>query len=113
DTVSVMRFRRDSIVVRVGDAVEWTNLDPVTAHTVTFGDAPSGPPQPPSAGVTVDSDGARHALLASPGGSVHSKKRSVTHLWVSDHHMANIASSLQQMITRPTMPRSACRTLRR
>ena len=72
DTVSVMRFLRDSIVVRVGDAVEWTNLDPVTAHTVTFGDAPSGPPQPPSAGVTVDSDGARHALLASPGGSVHS-----------------------------------------
>src|SRR5215831_8032676 len=72
DTVSVMRFRRDSIVVRVGDTVEWTNLDPVTAHTVTFGDAPSGPPQPPSVGVTVDSDGARHALLASPGGSVHS-----------------------------------------
>jgi plastocyanin len=72
DTVSVMRFRQHSIVVRVGDTVEWTNLDPVTAHTVTFGTAPSGPPQPPSPGVTVDPDGARHALLASPGDSVHS-----------------------------------------
>lgn len=72
DTVSVMRFRQDSIVVRVGDTVEWTNLDPVTAHTVTFGTPPSGPPQPPSAGVSVDPDGARDAVLASPSGSVHS-----------------------------------------
>jgi plastocyanin len=30
DTVSVMRFLQDSIYVRVGDTVEWTNLDPVT-----------------------------------------------------------------------------------
>ncbi len=72
DTVSVMRFLEDSIVVRVGDTVEWTNLDPVTPHTVTFGTEPSGPPQPPSAGVTVDTDGARHAVLTSPAGSVHS-----------------------------------------
>lgn len=72
DTVSVMRFRDASIVVRVGDTVEWTNLDPVTAHTVTFGSAPSGPPQPPSAGVTVDPDGARDAVLTSPADSVHS-----------------------------------------
>lgn len=71
-TVSVMRFLRDTIVVRVGDTVEWTNLDPVTPHTVTFGTEPSGPPQPPSAGVTVDTDGARHAVLASPADSVHS-----------------------------------------
>jgi plastocyanin len=71
-TVSVYRFTPESIVVNVGDTVEWTNVDPVTAHTVTFGTEPSGPPQPPSAGVTVDSDGARHAVLASPGDSVHS-----------------------------------------
>src|SRR6266851_2703994 len=64
-TVSVMRFLRDTIVVRVGDTVEWTNLDPVTPHTVTFGAEPAGPPQPPSVGVTVDTDGARHAVLAS------------------------------------------------
>src|SRR5262249_36908513 len=54
------------------DTVEWTNLDPITPHTVTFGTEPSGPPQPPSAGVTVDTDGARHAVLTSPAGSVHS-----------------------------------------
>jgi len=71
-TVSVMRFLQGSIVVRVGDTVEWTNLDPVTPHTVTFGTEPSGPPQPPSAGVTVDADGARHAVLTSSSESVHS-----------------------------------------
>jgi plastocyanin len=72
DTVSVDRFRQESIVVRVGDTVEWTNLDPVSAHTVSFGTEPSGPPQPPSAGVTVDTDGARHAVLTSPAESAHS-----------------------------------------
>jgi plastocyanin len=71
-TTSIYRFTSESIVVNVGDTVEWTNSDPVTAHTVTFGTPPPGPPQPPSAGVTVDSDGARHAVLGSPGGSVHS-----------------------------------------
>jgi len=71
-TVSIYRYTPESIVVNVGDTVEWTNSDPVTAHTVTFGTEPSGPPQPPSAGVTLDSDGARHAVLASPAGSVHS-----------------------------------------
>jgi plastocyanin len=71
-TVSVMRFLQDTIVVRVGDTVEWTNLDAVTPHTVTFGPEPPPPPQPPSAGVTVDTDGARHAVLTSPAGSVHS-----------------------------------------
>jgi plastocyanin len=71
-TVSVMRFLQDTIVVRVGDTVEWTNLDPITPHTVTFGTEPSGPPQPPSPGVTVDTDGARHAVLISPAASVHS-----------------------------------------
>ena len=82
DTVSVMRFREDSIVVRVGDTVEWTNLDPVTAHTVTFG-FPTGDPAPPQLPssptsppvgmlVTVDSDLARHADVTSPTDNVHS-----------------------------------------
>src|SRR5262249_35820032 len=71
-TVSVMRFLQDTIVVRAGGTVEWTNLDPITPHTVTCGAEPLGPPQPPSAGVTVDTDGARHAVLNSPAGSVHS-----------------------------------------
>jgi len=78
DTVSVMRFLQGSIHVRVGDTVEWTNLDPVTPHTVTFGTEPANPvppsPVPPSPPpvVTVDSDGALHATLASSSGSVHS-----------------------------------------
>ena len=73
DTVSVMRFLQDSIVVRVGDTVEWTNLDPVTPHTVTFGfPIEPAPPQPPSAGVTLDSDGARQADVSSPTDNVHS-----------------------------------------
>jgi plastocyanin len=73
DTVSVMRFLQESIVVRVGDTVEWTNLDPVTPHTVTFGfPIEPLPPQPPSAGVTVDTDGARRAVLTSPTDNVHS-----------------------------------------
>jgi plastocyanin len=64
-TVSSMRFLLESIVVRVGDTVEWTNLDPVTPHTVTFGEEPPTPPglNPPSAGVTVETDGARHTTL--------------------------------------------------
>lgn len=71
-TVSVMRFVRGTIHIHVNDTVEWTNVDPVTPHTVTFGTEPSGPPQPPSAGVTVEPDGARHAVLTSPADSVHS-----------------------------------------
>jgi plastocyanin len=75
DSVSVMRFRQDTIVVRVGDTVEWTNLDPVTPHTVTFGfpiePTPPQPPAPPGV-VTVDDDGVRHADVASPTDNVHS-----------------------------------------
>jgi plastocyanin len=75
DTVSVMRFLQGSIYVRVGDTVAWTNLDPVTPHTVTFGfPIEPAPPQPPApAGVvTLDSDGARHADVNSPTEDVHS-----------------------------------------
>jgi plastocyanin len=77
DTVSVMRFRQDTIRVRVGDTVEWTNLDPVTPHTVTFGfpiepTPPQPPLPPPPFGVTLDTDGARHATLASTADNLHS-----------------------------------------
>src|SRR5262249_3657644 len=73
DTVSVMRFRQDTIVVRVMDTVEWTNLDPVTPHTVTFGfPIEPSPPQPPSAGVVVATDRARHAEVTSPTDNAHS-----------------------------------------
>jgi plastocyanin len=70
-TASLMRFVRDTIVIRVGDTVEWTSLDPSINHTVTFGTEPADP-RPPSATVTATSDGARQAVIASPSDSVNS-----------------------------------------
>lgn len=72
DTASLMRFLRSTIVVRVGDTVEWTMLDPSINHTVTFGAEPAGP-MPPSANVTTTSDGARQAVIGSPADNVNSK----------------------------------------
>jgi plastocyanin len=71
ESLSVVRFLGATIEVRVGDTVEWTNLDPALPHTVTFGTEP-GNPGPPSANVTLDLDGARHATLHSVGDSAHS-----------------------------------------
>jgi plastocyanin len=70
-TASLMRFRRATIVVQVGDTVEWTSLDPSINHTVTFGIEPDDP-RPPSANVLMTSDGARHAVISSPADSVNS-----------------------------------------
>jgi plastocyanin len=70
-TVSLSRFLRNLIVVRVGNTVEWTNLDPSTPHTVTFGAEPADP-RPPSPQVTIDSDGARHGIIGSPADSLNS-----------------------------------------
>jgi plastocyanin len=71
DTLSVMRFMRSRTVIHAGQTVEWTNADPVTPHTITFGIEPANPP-PPSGGVTLDADGARHAVINSPADNVHS-----------------------------------------
>ncbi len=70
-TASLMRFVRDTIVIRVGDTVEWTSLDPSINHTVTFGTEPADP-RPASATVTATSDGARQAVIASATDSVNS-----------------------------------------
>jgi len=70
-SVAVMRFLRRTIVVYVGDTVEWTNLGPIVPHTVTFGIEPLNL-VPPSAGVNPDSDGARHAVIGSPTDNVNS-----------------------------------------
>jgi plastocyanin len=70
-TLSVMRFLNDTIVIHAGETAEWTNEDPITPHTITFGTEP-GNPVPPSANVTVDADGARHATITSVFDSVHS-----------------------------------------
>ena len=70
-TASLMRFLRNTIVVRVGDTVEWTSLDPSINHTVTFGTEPADP-RPFSSNVTPTSDGARQATISSPLDSVNS-----------------------------------------
>jgi len=71
DTASLMRFLRDTIVVQVGETVEWTNLDPSINHTVTFGVEPADP-RPVSTNVTLSSDGARQAVIHSTGDNVNS-----------------------------------------
>jgi plastocyanin len=70
--LSVMRFLHDPTKIRAGQTVEWTNLDPATPHTITFGAEPAPPLDPPSPDVTVDTDGARHAVISSTSDSTHS-----------------------------------------
>lgn len=73
-TSSLVRFISGTITIHVGDTVEWTNHDPIEPHTITFGPTADDPanPFPPSANVTVDADGALHAVLNSPSDIVHS-----------------------------------------
>jgi plastocyanin len=71
NSVSLMRFLHPEIVTHVGETVEWTNVDPGTPHTITFGVEPANP-NPPSANVEIDADGARHATINSTSDSVHS-----------------------------------------
>jgi plastocyanin len=70
-TASLMQFLRGTIVVRVGDTVEWTSLDPSINHTVTFGTEPADP-RPPSGNVSLNSDGDRQAVISSPATNVNS-----------------------------------------
>jgi plastocyanin len=73
ETVSIMRFVEPELIIHTNQTVEWTNHDSVTPHTITFGPAPDPVnPIPPSANVTVDADGARHAMISSPSQNVHS-----------------------------------------
>jgi plastocyanin len=73
ETASVMRFMDATKVVHVGETVEWTTSEAVTNHTITFGPEPEPTNLiPPSANVTVDADGARHAIISSPSDAVHS-----------------------------------------
>lgn len=72
NTVSVLRFSHDNIHIHAGQTVEWDNQDPVTPHTITFGPDPVGDPAPPSPDVTVDPDGARHAIIDSTSDTTHS-----------------------------------------
>ena len=68
-----MRFMDATKVIGVGETVEWTTAEGVTSHTITFGPEPAPLNQiPPSANVTVDPDGARHAFISSTSDVVHS-----------------------------------------
>lgn len=72
-TASVMRFMDATKVIHVGETVEWVTAEGVTNHTITFGPEPDPLKQiPPSANVTTDADGARHAFVNSPSDAVHS-----------------------------------------
>jgi plastocyanin len=70
-TAALMRFVPDTIVVHVGDTVEWTSLDPSINHTVTFGTEPDDP-RPASTSVQTASDGPRQAAMGSPADSLNS-----------------------------------------
>jgi len=70
-TASLMRFDEPTTVIHAGETVEWSNSDAVTPHTITFGIEPMNP-IPPSANVTLDANGARHAVINSTADSVHS-----------------------------------------
>ena len=70
-SLSVVRFLSGTIQIRANETVEWSILDPAMPHTITFGVEP-GNPGPPSANVTTDPDGARHATLETPADSANS-----------------------------------------
>ena len=75
-SMSIVRFLNNPIYIHAGDSVEWTNSDPATGHTITFGTEPvdlfdpSCSPSPCS--VSTDPDGAFHATITDPGQNVHS-----------------------------------------
>jgi len=79
ETAEIVRFFPETITVHVGDTVEWTNPDPMTNHSITFGADPSKLRQPnpvvtSGSGVNaiLDPDGALHATASSPTDNVHS-----------------------------------------
>jgi len=69
-TFSIMRFMDAAKTIHAGETVEWTNLDPATPHTITFGVEPMNPVFPVNA--TLDPDGALHGTISSTADSVHS-----------------------------------------
>jgi plastocyanin len=73
-TLSVVRFMDDQIHIRAGDTVEWTNQDPVTPHTVTFGPEPADifDPVPSELAKHPDADGALHGVVKSSAETVSS-----------------------------------------
>jgi len=74
-SVAVLRFEPDRKVVRAGQTVTWSNLDPETPHTVTFGTEPPGGSLGAFAPVNLDPPPGAvpgHATIGSPTKSVNS-----------------------------------------
>ena len=69
-TLSVVRFMEPTKTIHAGETVEWTNLDPATPHTITFGVEPPNPVPPVNA--TLDPDGALHGIINSSADNVAS-----------------------------------------
>jgi plastocyanin len=69
-SLAIMRFLPSNLVVHTGDSVEWTNHDPETPHTITFGQEPAGGPL----GAFLPSGAAvpGHVTLSSPTESANS-----------------------------------------
>ncbi len=69
-TGAAVRFFPETRTVHVGETVEWTNIDPMTPHTVTFGLNDS--PGQRGVNASLDSDGALHAIVGLPTDNVSS-----------------------------------------
>jgi plastocyanin len=69
-SLAIMRFLPSRIVIHAGGTVNWTNHDPETPHTVTFGAEPGGGPL----GAFAPSGAAvpGHATLSSPDEAANS-----------------------------------------
>lgn len=72
NSATVMRFLGATMIVRVGDTVEWTNRAPSIFHTITFGTEPTNAFPPFPVFLPIDQDGVRHAVISSSNDSVNS-----------------------------------------
>ena len=74
-SVSRMRFGRESITIHAGQTVEWASSD-VSGHSVQFGPGEFGPLDPlkasPDVMVSRDIDGTVHAILTSTSDNLYS-----------------------------------------
>lgn len=71
-SLAIMRFLPGKMVIHAGQSVTWTNHDPETPHTITFGEEPGGGPLGAFAPSGTGIDGPGHATLSSPNETANS-----------------------------------------
>jgi plastocyanin len=71
-STAVLRFEPTPKVIRAGQSITWTNRDPETPHTVTFGTEPPNSPFGAFAPSGTPIDGPGHATITSPNESLNS-----------------------------------------